>query len=207
MVIHPTLLWDNDEAVLVDTGFPGMLSDIKTEMDQAGVPFDRLRKIILTHQDYDHIGGLPDIINALDHTVEVCAHKDDAPYIEGERLLIKHDPSRGTPPQAKVNTLLQDGELLSLLGGLQVIFSPGHTPGHISLYHPESKTLITGDAIVSEEGKLLGPNEKFTPDMSLAWKSIAKFTAFNVETALCYHGGVCNEDVNKQFADLAQAHS
>jgi glyoxylase-like metal-dependent hydrolase (beta-lactamase superfamily II) len=203
MVIHPTLLWDNQNVILVDTGFGGMLPALKEEMQQAGVDFKRLTKVILTHQDYDHIGGLPDILAIAEHSIEVLAHELDKPYIEGERLLIKHDPSRGTPPKAKVDTVLEDGAVLPYAGGVTVIFTPGHTPGHISLYHSRSKTLITGDAIYSDSGELLGPNENFTPDLELAWKSIARFADFDVQTALCYHGGICDDNVNAQFAKLA----
>lgn len=206
MVIHPTVLWDESNVVLVDTGFPGMLSTIQSELESAGVSFDQLTKVILTHQDFDHIGGLPEILAQAKQHVEVLAHAEDKPYIEGDKQLIKHDPSRGVPPKATVNTVVGDGDVLPFLGGVTVIYTPGHTPGHISLYHPGSKTLITGDAIVSQDGQLIGPNEAFTPDLNLAWQSIARFTTFDIDTAICYHGGVCNQDVNGQFAKLAEAH-
>ncbi|QSO47268.1 MBL fold metallo-hydrolase [Alicyclobacillus mengziensis] len=207
MVIHPTLLWNDEDVILVDTGFPGMLQSIRSEMEEAGVPFERLTKVILTHQDYDHIGGLPEILTAVGHPIEVLAHEIDTPYIEGEKLLIKHDPQRGTPPKAKVNTVLQDGDVLPYVGGITVIFTPGHTPGHMSLYHQPSESLITGDATISNEGQLLGPNEAFTPDLSLAWKSIGKFSQFDIQTAICYHGGTCDHGVNEQIKALVAAHS
>ena len=203
MVIHPTLVWDDKDVILVDTGFPGMLPSIRAEMALTGIPFERLQKVILTHQDYDHIGGLPAIQAAADHPIEVLAHVLEKPYIEGDKLLIKHDPSRGTPPKANVDVVIGDGDVLPYVGGLTVIFTPGHSPGHISLYHLTSGTLITGDAIISNDGELLGPNEKFTPDLELAWRSIARFANFDVKTALCYHGGVCDREVNEQFTKLA----
>ncbi|MFD1678123.1 MBL fold metallo-hydrolase [Alicyclobacillus fodiniaquatilis] len=203
MVIHPALLWDDKDVILVDTGMPGMLPAIRAEMEQVGVPFARLSKVILTHQDFDHIGGLPEILATAERPIEVLAHELDKPYIEGEKPLIKHDPARGTPPSAKVDAVIGDGDVLPYVGGLTVIFTPGHTPGHISLYHAEHKTLITGDAIIANDGELVGPNESFTPDLPLAWKSIARFATFDVETALCYHGGICDKAVNEQFAKLA----
>ena len=202
MVIHPTLLWDDEHVVLVDTGFPGMLGAIQHEMKLAGVSFDRLTTVILTHQDFDHVGGLPEIRQSLPKSIEVIAHEVERPYIEGDKMPIKHNPSRGEPLKSKVDMLAADGEVLPYAGGLTVIFTPGHTPGHISLYHGRSKTLITGDAIVSDSGTLTGPNEQMTKDVALAWDSIARFADFDVSTVVCYHGGLCDTDVNRQFANL-----
>jgi glyoxylase-like metal-dependent hydrolase (beta-lactamase superfamily II) len=200
-VFHPILLWDDRDVILVDTGYPGLLPIIQREMGLAGVAFERLTKVILTHQHYDHLGGLPEILSASEHHIEVLAHAQDKPYIEGDKPLLKYDPSNGLPPKAIVDTVIQDNEVLPFLGGLSVIHTPGHTPGHISLYHENSKTLITGDATIADGGKLLGPVEMFTSDMDLAWKSLAKFIKYDVKTALCFHGGICN-NFNQQIRSL-----
>ncbi len=59
--IHPILLWDREMAVLIDTGFPGQIEDLRVAMEKVGVSFDQLKAVILTHQDVDHIGSLPEI--------------------------------------------------------------------------------------------------------------------------------------------------
>lgn len=224
-MIHPTLIWDDNEVVLVDTGIPGQLTEIREAMDKAGVPFNKLSKVILTHQDIDHIGSLPEILKASDHKIEVLAHEEDKPYIEGDKTPIKMNPERvakmleslpeeqrqkiqallGTPVTAKVDKTIEDGEVLPYCGGITVIFTPGHTPGHVSLYHHQTKTLITGDALVAANGELLGPSPQATPDMETALKSIKKFTKFDIETVICYHGGVYKENANKRLAELANA--
>ena len=61
-IIHPILLWDDEMAVLIDTGFPGQFEDIQVEMERVGVSVDKLKVVILTHQDIDHIGSLPDVL-------------------------------------------------------------------------------------------------------------------------------------------------
>lgn len=217
--IHPTLLYDDRRAVLVDVGMPGQLSALQAAMDQAGVPFERIDTIILTHQDIDHIGGIEDVRKALDHPVDVLAHAEDKPYIEGEKEPIKMTRERITqmlarlpeemrahaealfahPPTAKVTKTVADGDVLPIFGGLQVIFTPGHTPGHISLYHRASKTLITGDATTAKDGKIMGPSPQATPDMDLACASHRKFGDFAIAQAICYHGGLCSEQVTEQF--------
>ena len=55
--IYLTLFWDDESVVLVDTGFPGMEQQIQEVFVKAGVPFERLKKVIITHQDIDHIGS------------------------------------------------------------------------------------------------------------------------------------------------------
>jgi ABC-type sugar transport system ATPase subunit len=93
-IIHPTLIWNDDTVVLVDAGFPGQLQQIREAMGSASVPFDRLDKVIITHQDIDHIGSLPDIVRESSHKVEVLSHEEERPYIEGRKPLIKMDKDR-----------------------------------------------------------------------------------------------------------------
>lgn len=222
-LIHPTLMWDEKDIILVDTGVPGLLGEIRDAMEKAGVPFNRLNKIILTHQDIDHIGSLPEILKAADHKIEVFAHEEEKPYIEGDKTPIKMNPERiakmmealpedqrkkiqsvfGKPITAKVDQTISDGEVLPYCGGITVIYTPGHTPGHISLYHHQSKTLITGDALVGEAGVLQGPNPQHTAVMETALESIKKFTKFDIENVICYHGGLYKENSNQRLAELA----
>ncbi|MDP4171816.1 MAG: MBL fold metallo-hydrolase [Bacillota bacterium] len=222
-VIHPTLFWDDNEIILVDTGIPGQLEEIRAALEMAGVSFNKLSKVIITHQDIDHIGSLPQILKASDQKIEVLAHEEDKPYIEGEKPPIKMHPERiakmmeslpeeqrqkiqallGTPLTSKVDKTISDGEVLPYCGGITVIFTPGHTPGHISLYHQQSKTLVAGDALVVKDGELVGPNPQATPDMETALQSIKKFTEYDIDTVICYHGGVYKENANKRLAELA----
>jgi glyoxylase-like metal-dependent hydrolase (beta-lactamase superfamily II) len=222
--IHPSLLWDNDMVILVDTGMPGQLEAIREAMETVGVPFTRLKKVILTHQDIDHIGSLPQLLQESDHPIEVSAHEADKPYIEGDRPLIKFNSERmakmyeslpeeqrkqaealfSTPPKANVDASLEDGQQLPYCGGITVIYTPGHTPGHISLFLNQSNILIAGDAMVADNGRLSGPNPQATPDMETAMKSLKKFTQYNIQGVICYHGGFCNENVNQQLAELTK---
>jgi len=220
-IIHPTLIWDEQKAVLVDAGMPGSLDLIRAEMEKAGVPFEKLDAVILTHQDMDHIGSVPEILAESGHSITVYAHGLDKPYIEGERLLIKADPEKIdparwesmpeemkqmylNPPKAKVDKVIGDEEVLPFGGGIEVIFTPGHTPGHCCLYLKKSKTLIAADAMVADNGKLHGPRQQVTPDMGTAMASLKKLLDFDIESVICYHGGLCHENVNEQIRKLAE---
>lgn len=221
--IHPTLVWDDVDVVLIDTGMPGTVDAIREGARRAGAPFERLNRVILTHQDIDHIGGLPEVLGAVGHDVEVLAHAADKPYIEGEKQPIKlnreffAERARALPadqrariealvndpPHAHVTRTLRDGEELPACGGIVVLHTPGHTPGHISLYLKRSKTLVAGDALVSEGGVLQGPRPTATPDMPSAMASLRKLTGLDIETAVTYHGGVVTAGVAERLAQLA----
>ena len=105
--------------------------------------------------------------------------------------------------KSKVDKTVDDGEVLPYCGGITVIFTPGHTPGHICLYLKQYKTLITGDALNVVEGQLVGPNKEFTPDMDMAKKSLKKFSQYDVETVICYHGGIYKDNVKSRQLELA----
>lgn len=81
-IIHPILLWDDEMAVLIDTGFPGQFEDIQVEMERVGVSVDKVKVVILTHQDIDHIGSLPNVLENGVSDIKVYAHELDKPYIE-----------------------------------------------------------------------------------------------------------------------------
>lgn len=220
--IYPTFIWDDETVVLVDSGAPGTLDGIKNAMENAGVPFGRLSKIIITHQDIDHIGGLKDILDELPE-VEVLAHEADKPYIQGEKKLVRlnskfMDRINSLPdkerkiameifnniPHVEVKRTLTDNERLSFCGGIKVIHTPGHTPGHICLYHEMSKTLIAGDELNIFNGKLVGPNKQIMDEKSteIALKSLRKFEDYEIENVISYHGGLFNDNPHQKIKEL-----
>jgi glyoxylase-like metal-dependent hydrolase (beta-lactamase superfamily II) len=199
-IVHATLLWDEKDVILVDTGLPGQLDVIRDTLAKESTPFEKLTKVIITHQDLDHIGGLPDLLTASEGRVDVLAHELAKPYLLGEAPLVK---SGRIFPTTQVNVTLQDGDVLPYSGGIQVIFTPGHTPDHISLYHIASKTLISGDALTSNDGVLMGPNPQYTPDWATALESVGKLLNFDIETVITYHGGVCTENIKERLAEIA----
>ena len=224
-IIHPTLIWDDETVILVDAGIPSLLPEIRKVMDQVGAPFSKLNKVILTHQDLDHIGGLPEILRSSDHKVEVLAHEEERPYIQGDKPLIKLNPEHmakrleslpaeqrkqmekffqeSLKVKANVDTTVKSGEVLPYCGGITVIHTPGHTPGHICLYLNQSKTLITGDALNVIDGQLVGPKPEHAADIHSAKKSLNKLTHYDIETVICYHGGVYRGNVNQRLLELA----
>jgi glyoxylase-like metal-dependent hydrolase (beta-lactamase superfamily II) len=198
---------------LVDTGLPGQIAAIATALAEAGVRVSDLKRIILTHQDIDHVGSLHDLVQA--GGARVLAYAVEAPYIDGSEparfarpeVLAQRPELRAVDEGFKytpVDEQLQDGARLELAGGVRVIATPGHTPGHMCLYHERTRTLIAGDALTASDGQLMGPNEGATPDMPTAGQSVRALAQLDVQTIICYHGGVVAEDANAQLQRVAQ---
>jgi glyoxylase-like metal-dependent hydrolase (beta-lactamase superfamily II) len=103
-----------------------------------------------------------------------------------------------------VDEVLRDGARLEVAGGVRVIFTPGHTPGHICLYLERSGTLVAGDALTGSEGRLLGPNLGATQDVETATASVRKLATLDVRAIVCYHGGVVDDDAGGQLRRLAE---
>lgn len=226
-MLHPTIAYDRDGWTLIDTGMPGFDKEIREAANAAGLGGLPLRGVILTHQDVDHIGSLRAFAEAAPEggsgKPTVYAHEEDRGAIDGEKPMVKMTPERkaqmlGQLPEEQrqsfaeafdrpngplVNETIADGDVLPVAGGLTVIHTPGHTPGHVSLYHQPSKTLIAGDAMVATGGDLQGPNPNATPNMEEAIRSLGKFRAFDIRTVVCYHGGRVSGDVNARIAELA----
>lgn len=219
--VYPVLLYDDNTAALVDTGYPGQIELFREAVDKAGVPFGRINKIIITHHDIDHIGSLSTIAGELDEA-EVIAYAEEKQYITGEKTPLKlaqlearrdnltedmgafyeRLKSGFAHCRADVDKTVEDGDVLPYLGGIKIIYTPGHTLGHMSLYHIQSRTLISGDALNIDNGRLTGPNPKYTYDMDAAFKSVERFVNYDIENIICYHGGLYNDDANQSILHL-----
>lgn len=223
--IYPVLIWDDKDMVLVDTGFPGQLERFREAVKKMGLPFERISKVLLTHQDIDHVGSLASIVKELDGKVEVIAHEIEKQYITGEKTPIKlaqlEENKDSLPDERKgfyemlragfansrtnVDRTVVDGDVLPYCGGIKVIYTPGHTPGHICFYHRDSKTLITGDEMNIHAGYLTGPNQLHTYDMDEAWKSLQKFAQYDIQNIVCYHSGLYNNNANEAIYELIRS--
>ncbi|MED4212700.1 MBL fold metallo-hydrolase [Priestia megaterium] len=206
IILNPTLLWNNNEAILIDTGMPGQTDQLKEALSELNISIEQLKVILLTHQDLDHMGCATDIRRKSNENIIVYAHEFDKPYIEGILPLIKTNASQMSneelaaipddikylyknPPKVGVDRVLKGSQLLPYCGGIEVIFTPGHTPGHVSFYLKKSKTLVTGDALVLANGQLMGPVKQTTLNMDQAVQSLENFLHYDIEHVICYHVG------------------
>lgn len=167
------------------------------------------------------------MLKSLNYQVEVLTHEEEKPYIQGDKPLIRMNSEKITKmlsalpddrrqqmertiketkpyEKAKVDKTVKDEEVLPYCGGITVIHTPGHTPGHICLYLNQSKTLIAGDELDVTEGQLFGPRPGLSVDETTAYNSIKKLTQYDIETAICYHGGIYKDNVNQRLLELAK---
>ena len=219
--INPFLVWDKDNVVLIDTGFPGQALQINELLKTNGIGIEQLTHIIITHHDLDHIGSLSELKYLAGNTLKIMAHPLEKSYIEMEKLPLKMTPERirqieNNPNnlmkgslkdslfrlKTRVDILVDDNTELDICGGLNVIFTPGHTTGHISIYVKKYKMLVAGDALNLSNGELVGPDLNFTYDMQQATKSLKQLLNYDIESVLCYHGGLFNGDVKESIKKI-----
>jgi len=205
-VIYPVLVWDDNDAVLIDTGFPGQFDVFRAAAEKAGAPFDKINKVILTHCDLDHVGCAKLFRDA---GAEIMAHESESPYICGDELSPKlarmesrhaelTDDEKAFLARVKagahmfhtpVEKKLRDGDTLPHCGGIKVVHTPGHTPGHICLHLFRYGVFIVGDAANIADGKLCGANPQHTLDMEMADISFEKIKSVATNNIVSYHCG------------------
>jgi len=188
---------DDGQVTLVDCGLTRAPARIVRGLAVAGKHPRDVTQIILTHAHNDHAGGALEVTQAagLDG---VAAHHDDAGFIRdgvmpprdssrGLGRLIKRAPA-GTFAPVSVARELTDGDVLDVAGGIQVVHTPGHTPGHISLLHPDSGVLITGDAIFNMLSRRTWPFAAFCTSFPQTRQSAHVLGELDYRTAAFTHG-------------------
>ncbi|MFB6155246.1 MAG: MBL fold metallo-hydrolase [Haloferacaceae archaeon] len=182
--------------VLFDVGLQGEVGRLEGALEDHGFGLDDVEMVLLTHHDGDHAGGLRSVVERTDATV--FAHPSETPYVDGRAQPIKSEGGRY--PAVDVDVEVVEGVTMNTAAGpVRLVETPGHSPGHLSLYLPHSKLLLAGDALTAPDG-LAGPNERFTPDLVEATRSVGKLASLAVDGVLCYHGGFVEADTDDVVA-------
>jgi glyoxylase-like metal-dependent hydrolase (beta-lactamase superfamily II) len=188
MVITPVAVETPRGLLLVDVGLPGAVEQLSVHLADLGFEWDDVWGVVLTHHDGDHVGALPEVLDQTDAVV--FAHREEAPYVDGREEPIKGGESVGVPVDAE---LAGGATFRTTDGPMRVVETPGHSPGHVSLFIPETGLLVAGDALTAPDGDLAGPKAEFTPEMDEAAESVGELAEYDVERTLCYHGGFVAE--------------
>jgi len=207
-VANPYLLIDPDGLTLIDAGLPGSHRKILRYMSSLGYAPRDLKRILITHADFDHVGGLAALKAATGARVYASPVEAQA-MAEGHashplkprsvitKLLFDLMAGLFKPAPIHADELLSDGQVLPVLGGLQVVETPGHTPGHISLFAPSAGILFCGDSIVSEENGLRGSSGANNWDQVKSDESVRKQAALGARILCSGHGPVVMDATGK----------
>jgi glyoxylase-like metal-dependent hydrolase (beta-lactamase superfamily II) len=200
-IVNCYLIVDPDGLTLIDTGLPGNANKILKVIEGLGRKPGDVKRILITHADGDHVGSLARLKSATG--ARVYAHASEAEAIAAGRssrdlkahnLLLKlvfAITGRFFKAQpAQVDEFLTDGQVLPALGGLRVVETFGHTPGHVSLFAPTAGILFVGDSLVADKNGLRGSSGANTWDQDKANASVRKQAALGARIVCSGHGPV-----------------
>ena len=174
---------DDDGLTLIDAGVARSETRILRFLSGLGYAAGDLKRILITHADRDHVGGLAALKAA--SGAAVYASPVEAEAIAAGRLsrefalkgvrkaLLALVQRFFTAAPATVDVLVADGQALPVLGGLQVLATPGHTPGHVSFFAPAAGVLFCGDSVRVVGRTLSPPRGASVWDEAMAVASLA----------------------------------
>jgi glyoxylase-like metal-dependent hydrolase (beta-lactamase superfamily II) len=202
VVANPYIIVDSDGLTIIDTGLPGQHKKILAYISNLGKSARDIKRIILTHSDLDHIGSLYALQKVSGAGARTYTSKIEAEAIAAGK------PSREVKPRSavarilftlltpffkatpiQIDEIVRDGQILPILGGLQVVESPGHTPGHISLFSTSTGILFCGDSMVAAHG-LEVSRPAVTWDQEKARESVKRQAALGARIVCSGHGPV-----------------
>ena len=194
-LVNSFLIADDDGSLtLVDAGLRRAETKVLAALASLGKAPQDVQRIVLTHAHQDHAGGLAGAKAATG--ANVLAHDRDAVYLQsGKPPQLDHsrlsgrlmNRMRGGFGKVDVGETFQDGELLPIGGGLRVVHTAGHSPGHVSLLHEPTGVLITGDAIFNVRGLRYSP-ATFCTDIRLSRETAHRLGELEYDVAAFTHG-------------------
>ncbi len=177
-----------DRPVLVDTGFGSDLRATERLLREAGVAPEHLHLVVNTHYHCDHAGGNGGLQRRYD--LPIAAHRWEADLVNRrDREACSAEWLNQPIEPYEVSFALSEGdEIQAGAATLRVLHTPGHTLGHVSLYEPETKILICGDAVHGDDVAWINPFREGAGALQRALESLDKLAQLPVRRAYSGHG-------------------
>ncbi len=211
MMVNVMAIGDRSRWILVDTALAGYGPAIQRAAEARFGAGARPAAIVLTHGHFDHVGSIETLLSTWD--VPVYAHTLEMPYLKGRSPYPPPDPLVGRGSMAllsrmyprgpidlgnRVRALPADGTVPEITGW-RWIHTPGHTPGHVSLFRDQDRCLVSGDALITTKQESLaavmtqrcelhGPPAYYTSDWTSARDSVRRLSALAPATLVAGHG-------------------
>jgi glyoxylase-like metal-dependent hydrolase (beta-lactamase superfamily II) len=199
------------QVTLIDCGLRTAPKRILAAFEWIGTGPSDVTRIVLTHAHGDHAGGLSRMRGRTGAPVAV--HEREADYLRTGNTpvrdrattttgrVLRRIPDVGFSP-IEVSQELVDGQVLDVGGGLEVVHTPGHTPGHISLVHQESGVLITGDALFNWRSRITWPLLTFCTDAALTRETASRLADLKYDVVAFTHGPEIRDNAREAVRDF-----
>jgi glyoxylase-like metal-dependent hydrolase (beta-lactamase superfamily II) len=209
VIANPYILVDADGLTLIDTGLPHREKKILDYVASLGKSARDVKRIIITHSDLDHVGSLAALQKRTG--ARTYASQIEAGFIAQGKPSRQIKSSGFSPLRVvialarpfmkaapfQVDEFLADGQVLPVLGGLRVVDTSGHTPGHISLFASAAGILFSGDSLVTDGNGIHGSREGLTWDGPKAREALQKQAALGAHIVCSGHGPVVMDAAGK----------
>jgi hydroxyacylglutathione hydrolase len=175
---------------VIDTG-TGFYTRLILETIQKIVKPNQIQQIFLTHEHYDHVGGVQDIIQASKGRAKIFAHKDAVSKLkEGKSTFA--EMLGGVMPKLNVDVPLSDREQITIGDQpFEVLFTPGHSIGSLCFYSKKTQVLFSGDTIFADGG--FGRYDFPDGDFNLLLNSIEQLALLDIQNLYPGHGSIVEQ--------------
>lgn len=171
-----------DNELMIDTGTGAYFQIIKENLENLGLHPTEIKSIVNTHCHFDHTGGdkkFRDICKA-----KIFIHKEDKKALEAGNTMAEMFNEQ--PRSVTVDKTIKEGDMIKTKNfSLEVIWTPGHTPGSICLYDRKKKILFSGDTVFSDG---IGRTDMRGGDAKAMKESLKKLSGIKVDYLLPGHG-------------------
>ncbi len=216
LMVGRVYLIEDDGLTLIDTSIAPSGAKILSQIQAMGRKPSDVKRILITHAHPDHVGSLPELKAATG--AQVWASAIERPVIEGKIPIPRPEKDKTTgiasvgvrPPSTTLTSIavdreIGDGEILNeVMGGLQVIATPGHAPGHLAFWQPVQRILFCGDVIMRFAWGMQRPFSFLTVEMAENDRSMRRIAELDAAVICFGHGNPITQNTAETIRAFAR---